>query len=325
MEKRFAGHTGPVRILLWHVHGSWTTAFVQGEHDYVVPVLPDRGSDGRGRAETWDWPASVVEVPPDELPAEPVDVVVLQRPHEVELTRLWLGRRPGVDVPAVYVEHNTPGGNVPFTRHPLADRADIPVVHVTRFNALMWDCGLAPTTVVDHGVVDPGRLWTGELPHVGVCVNEPVRRGRAVGTDLVLDLAESVPVELFGMGVLGLERPSLRVHESPPQDRMHAELARCGAYAHTARWTSLGLSLLEALHLGLPVVAVAATEVPYAVPPGTGLLARSSAELVDGVRRVLADPELARSLSAAGRAHALEHYGLTRFLKDWEDVLASVV
>ena len=53
-----------MRILLWHVHGSWTTAFVQGPHTYVVPVTPDRGPDGLGRARTFDWPDSVVEVPP---------------------------------------------------------------------------------------------------------------------------------------------------------------------------------------------------------------------------------------------------------------------
>ena len=53
-----------MRILLWHVHGSWTTAFVQGPHTYLVPVLPERGPDGLGRAATWDWPGSVEEVTP---------------------------------------------------------------------------------------------------------------------------------------------------------------------------------------------------------------------------------------------------------------------
>lgn len=43
-------------ILIWLVHGSWTTAFVQGPHTHLVPVLPDRGPDGLGRARTWDWP-----------------------------------------------------------------------------------------------------------------------------------------------------------------------------------------------------------------------------------------------------------------------------
>ena len=41
-----------MRVLLWHVHGSWTTSFVQGPHTYLVPVTADRGPDGLGRART---------------------------------------------------------------------------------------------------------------------------------------------------------------------------------------------------------------------------------------------------------------------------------
>jgi hypothetical protein len=144
-----------MRILLWHVHGSWTTSFVQGDHEYVLPVTTGRDSDGLGRARTWDWPPSVVERSPEELRHEHFDVVLLQRPHERELAERWTGRRPGRDVPAIYVEHNTPGGEVPFTRHPMADQAEIPIVHVTHFNRLFWDCGSAETDVVEHGIVDP--------------------------------------------------------------------------------------------------------------------------------------------------------------------------
>ena len=36
-----------MRILIWHVHGSWTTSFVHGPHTYLLPVVPDRGPDGR--------------------------------------------------------------------------------------------------------------------------------------------------------------------------------------------------------------------------------------------------------------------------------------
>jgi len=32
-----------VNVFLWHVHGSWTTSFVQGSHDYLVPVTPAAG------------------------------------------------------------------------------------------------------------------------------------------------------------------------------------------------------------------------------------------------------------------------------------------
>src|SRR3954453_8942539 len=97
-----------MRILIWHVHGSWTTSFVQGSHSYLVPVSPDRGPDGLGRARTWDWPVSVTELSPAALREQDIDLVLLQRPHELGLAYRWLGRRPGRDLPAVYLEHNTP-------------------------------------------------------------------------------------------------------------------------------------------------------------------------------------------------------------------------
>ena len=73
-----------MKILIWHVHGSWTTAFVQGGHEYLLPTLPDRGPDGRGRARTWDWPDSAVEVTPEEAADAEIDVVVMQRPEELD-------------------------------------------------------------------------------------------------------------------------------------------------------------------------------------------------------------------------------------------------
>src|SRR3954452_8114536 len=323
-----------MRILLWHVHGSWTTAFVQGNHDYLLPVTPDRGPDGLGRARTWDWPASVREVPGDQLRDCDVDLVLLQRPHELDLAERWTGRRPGREVPGIFVEHNTPlhgHPDVPDTRHPLADQREIPLVHVTGFNDLFWDCGMARTTVIDHGIVDPGHRWTGELERAAVVVNDPVRRGRSVGTDLLPALSEAAPLDVFGMrvdqlpGAVPVLPERLAVHEDLPQERMHAELARRRVYVHTARWTSLGLSLLEAMHLGMPVVALAATEVSVAVPPEAGVVTTRRDQLVAGVRRFLADADLAANAGLAARGHVLEHYGLKRFLDDWDRLLASEV
>jgi glycosyltransferase involved in cell wall biosynthesis len=312
-----------VRVLLWHVHGSWTTSLVAGGHDYLVPVTPDRGPDGLGRAVSWDWPDRVREVAPERLREEAVDAVILQRPHELELAERWLGRRPGRDVPAVYVEHNTPKGDVPDTRHPLADRDDIPLVHVTGFNGLFWDTGRAPTTVIEHGIVDPGSLWTGELARAAVVVNEPVRRTRVTGTDLLPRLAAVAPLDVFGMGTDLLRLPGVSTYDLP-QARMHAELARRRVYVHTPRWTSLGLSLLEAMHLGMPVVAVGATEAYEAVPRDAGVVSTDVAVLLAAVARYVAEPEVAALAGKAARAAALDRYGLARFLSDWDRMLSEV-
>jgi hypothetical protein len=315
-----------MRILLWHVHGSWMTAFVQGAHEYLVPVLPGRGPDGLGRARTWNWPSTVHERTPAQLRDEAIDVVILQRPEELDLVRRWLGREPGSDVPAIYLEHNTPEGSPCGQRHLLADQRKISIVHVTGFNELYWDNGEAPAVVIEHGIVDPGLRYTGELAAGAVVVNEPARRGRSVGADLVPRFAVDGPIDVFGMKTKeyaqSLGADSVTAYQDLfSQDAMHTELSRRRVYLHPMRWTSLGLSLIEAMQLGMPVVALAATEVIEAIPAGAGVLSTSLDTLRAAFRTYLYEPEMARNDGAVGRAAALERYGLGRFLVDWDQLL----
>jgi hypothetical protein len=309
-----------MRILLWHVHGAWTTAFVHGPHEYVVPVLPDRGADGVGIARTYDWPAGVRELAPEELRGEPFDAVLLQRPHELELCEAWLDRRPGRDVPAIYVEHNAPQGRIADMRHPVADREDLLLVHVTHFNAVFWDAGGTPTRVIEHGIVDPGERWTGELERVAVVINEARRRGRVTGTDLLPVFAKAAPIDLFGIDAEHAPAPVRSIDDLPHEALLDA-MAQRRAYLHPIRWTSLGLSLLEAMHLGMPVVALGTTEVHEAVPPEAGVVSTRIDVLAEALRRLLADPAEAAERGTAARAAVLLRYGLARFHADWDETL----
>jgi hypothetical protein len=305
-----------VRVFMWHVHGSYQTALVRGPHDFLLPVLPDRGPDGRGRARTWEWPANAIEVTPEQAADEDVDVLIVQRPHELELAERWLGgRRP----PTIYLEHSSPQGPIAEMRHPAADRDDLTVVHVTHFNALFWDTGSTASRVIEHGVLDPGYRYTGELARAAVAINEPVRRGRVTGTDLLPRLNGDVPLDLFGMGA-----GELGGIDDVPQARLHDELARRRVYLHPIRWTSLGLTLLEAMHLGMPVVALATTEVAEAVPPGAGMVTNRVDALRQGLRDLVADPDRAREGGFLAREAALGRYGIDRFLADWDATLEEV-
>jgi glycosyltransferase involved in cell wall biosynthesis len=105
---------------------------------------------------------------------------------------------------------------------------------------------------------------------------------------------------------------------------MHEQLARRRVYLHLTRWTSLGLSLVEAMTIGMPVVVLAATEAAAVVPPAAGVVAADIDRLVTGARALVADPDAARAAGQVARAAALERFGLDRFLADWNTLLKEV-
>ena len=105
---------------------------------------------------------------------------------------------------------------------------------------------MRPTRVIEHGVVDPGYRYTGEIPRsCAVVINEAAAARARNRNDLLARFESRSTVELFGMGA-----GSRGGYENLPQDRLHGELARRRVYLHPIRWTSLGLSLIEAMHLG---------------------------------------------------------------------------
>ncbi|MTD53380.1 glycosyltransferase [Amycolatopsis sp. RM579] len=309
------------------MHGSWTNAFVHGRHHYLLPALPGGGPWGMGRAGR-DWPGQAEEVPVSRLRDTEPDVVVLQRPEELDRVAEWLGRTPGKDIPAVYVEHNAPRPYAASSVHPLAGQSAIPVVHVTHFNELMWDSGRAPTVVIPHGIVDPGPRYTGELARGVAMINEPARRARVTGSDVLSAFAQAGPVDLYGIGAADfVAEPAphaVRGIADLASGQLHEEVARRRVYLHTARWTSLGLSLLEAMHLGMPVVAVATTEAVAAVPPDAGALSTDLTRLTTAFGELLHEPDLAKLAGKRAREFALAHHGLGAFLARWDALFAEL-
>ena len=73
--------------------------------------------------------------------------------------------------------------------------------------------------------------------------------------------------------------------------------------------------------LGMPVVALATTAVPDAVPAACGIVSNDLCVLRDGIVRLSEDDEMAARLGEAARIHATERFALDRFLAEWDELL----
>ncbi|MDB5310462.1 MAG: rfaG [Gemmataceae bacterium] len=308
----------PIRVLTWHVHGNYLLYLSRARVEFVLPVDPAPGPGYGGRGTTFPFGPNVVEVPAAEVRRERLDCVLFQTRQNYETDQYDVLSPDQRRLPRAYLQHDPPWADPVNERHWFDDPGGL-LVHVTPFNALMWDAGRTPARVIDHGVFVPaGARYTGELARGVVVINHLRTRGRRLGADVFDQLRAEVPLELVGMdaGSMG------GTGEVFPPD-LPTFVARYRFFLNPIRWTSLGLAVIEAMMVGLPVVGLATTELVTVIRSGeSGFLDTDPAGLVGPMRALLADPGEARRLGENARRYARDRFGIDRFARDWEETFA---
>ncbi|MBI3900306.1 MAG: glycosyltransferase family 4 protein [Gammaproteobacteria bacterium] len=311
----------PLRVLTWHIHGSYLYYLSQAPIELYVLSKPDRGPGYGGKSGHFPWGSNVHDMPVAELPGRMFDCVLFQSPEHYLKNQYEILSKAQRDIPQVYLEHDPPRESPTDTPH-VVDDPNVLLVHVTHFNRLMWNSGRTPTRVIPHGVkVPPNVSYTGELDRGIVVVNHLNRRGRRLGNDVYCSARRSVPLDLVGMGA----------DESPGglgevrHDQLPELQARYRFFFNPIRYTSLGLAVCEAMMLGLPIVGLATTEMTNTVQNGiSGYLHNDVDQLVDVMRALLDDSAEAERLGQGARKVAQDYFHIHRFSRDWERTFADV-
>jgi glycosyltransferase involved in cell wall biosynthesis len=309
----------PLRILTWHVHGNYLYYLTQVPHEFYLPVgRPAHGYSGRPAG--FPWPDRVHEVPIDRVRSLDVDLVLFQSHGHYVADRHELLSERQRRLPAIFLEHDPPQEHPTNTRH-VVDDPSMTLVHVTRFNELMWDSGRTPTRVIEHGVLVPDDLsYSGTVPRGLVVINGLKRRGRRLGADLFERARASVPLDLVGMESEELGGLGEISHEALP-----TLMCRYRFLFNPIRYTSLGLSVCEAMALGVPVVGFATTEMATAVENDrSGYVDTNIDVLIRRMQDLIDDPDEARRLSAGAKETGRTRFGMGRFMHEWDRVLTEV-
>jgi len=200
----------------------------------------------------------------------------------------------------------------------------------------LWEAYRRRATVIEHGVdftkpqaseVEVLRARYGlDCRPVAVTVNHLHPRKRV---DLFLHAVDRAAKEVPGTTALvvggGPEREHLTrlaarlgmeqgrdviFTGAVPEEELPAHYALAEVYVHTGREESFGLSVIEALSLGLPVVTVAEGGPCDTVQDGVSgyLVPANEVALGEATARLLADRERARRMGEAGARFVDAHY-----------------
>jgi hypothetical protein len=309
-----------LRVFTWHVHGNYLYYLSQANAEFYLPVKPNRPPSYGGRGSTFPFGPNVHDVPIEAVRDLPLDCVLFQshRNYLVDQHEILSERQRRL--PRIFLEHDPPRHGPTDTPHPVDD-PDVLLVHVTPFNDLMWDSGRTPKRVIDHGVMVPvGVRYSGEIDRRLVVVNHLKGRGRRLGADVFTRIRRHVPLDLVGMGSEELDGLG---EIQPPE--LAAFAARYRFIFHPIRYTSLGLAVLEAMMIGLPIVGLATTELVTVVENGvSGYLDTNVEQLTARMHELLRAPQEARRMGEGARRVARERFNIHRFARDWEKAFALV-
>ena len=310
----------PLNILTWHTHGSYLLYLTQAPHQFHVLSKPGRPPGYGGRCGPMPWGDNVHDLPVSQARHMQFDCIIFQDDDQFEKDQYAFLTAEQRALPRIYIEHDPPRAHPTDTHHPVND-PNVLLVHVSHFNALMWDSGRTPVKVIEHGVMVPdGVGYRGDIDSGLVIVNHLARRGRRLGADVFLQAREQVPLDLVGMaaGELG------GVGEIP-YAQLPSFASRYRFLFNPIRYTSLGLAVIEAMMVGLPVVALATTEMVTVIDNGeSGYIDTNPYILIDRMQELLRNPGLARRLGANARRRARERFGIDRFSADWDAVLREI-
>jgi hypothetical protein len=309
-----------LRILTWHVHGNYLYYLTQAPHDFHIVTRPGHPPGYAGKVGVLPWGDNVHEIPIDDVAAAPFDCVLYQHRSHWFADRLEILSDAQRRLPRLYIEHDPPQENAFEQRH-WAQDSGLLLVHVTHFNRLMWDSGVTPNTVIEHGVVVPqGVAWSGELARGIVVVNHLRQRGRRLGADVFEQARRRVPLDLVGMDAAAAGG----IGEIGNLD-LAAFTARYRFFFNPIRWTSLGLAVVEAMTIGMPIVGLATTELPTVIRNGeNGYVHADLDALCEVMQQLVAEPALAARWGEGARRTAEERFGIGRFVRDWNELLMQV-
>lgn len=310
-----------LKILTWHTHGSYLYYLTQAPHDFYVLSKPDRPPGYGGRCGHMPWGDNLIDLPVSEAKDAQFDCILFQDDEQYLTDQYHYLSEAQRKLPRIYLEHDPPREHPTDMCHPVDD-PDMLLVHVTPFNALMWDSGRTPSTVIDHGVIVPPDVhYRGDLERGLVVINNLGKRGRRLGGDIFLAARERVALDLVGMGAAELGGLGEVQHRDLP-----AFAAQYRFFFNPIRYTSMGLAVIEAMMIGMPVVALATTEMATAIDNGvSGYTDTDPAKLVSRMQELIADRELAARLGTQAREYALQRFGIERFARDWDRVLREFV
>ncbi len=263
-----------------------------------------------------------------------------------------LTRGPGFS-PVVYSIHGYHFLKKPWGVRHLAAGAER--IASSRADCVIFVSGYDATVALDWRILSPAKrfviirhgLQTGDVPNqekfdpycIGFLGRLVYQKDPLLFVETMRILAgEGFTAKMVGGGDLESEVKTLiskygldykvRVLGHLPRDQALREIAETGVVVMPSRWEGSPLALMEAMVMGVPVVAASVSGIPELIEDGvSGIMVpeRDPQAYAAAVRRVVREPGVASQFREKARKRIQEKFGFSRMVSEYKSLYNQLV
>jgi hypothetical protein len=230
-----------------------------------------------------------------------------------------------LSVPLITIEHTLPSQDwsKEYIRKSHSMRGDVDVF-ITKFQKEQWEWPVSDTPMIpcavdtneftpDDSVVRGNKVVT--------VVNDYVNRDQFCNFSLYKRIMEKGRFEADAIGdTKGFSEAANGVGD------LIGRLRSCGVFLNTSSWSTMPVSLLEAMSVGCPIVTSATCSIPDIIENGeTGWCSNDEDFLIDRIKWCLENKEEAKIMGEKARIVACDMYDNSRFKHSWGQVFDQVL
>lgn len=232
-----------------------------------------------------------------------------------------------LNVPLLSIEHTLPRSDwgqrqIQQTREMVGDIN----VFISEFSRRQWGWNENEAAVIHHGIdtsifkpIDGVERENVVLSVVNDWINRDWCCGFSIWKEITGFPKSNMPLSVVG-DTPGLSEPASSIEE------LVYQYSRSSVFLNTSTVSPVPTAMLEAMSCGCAVVTTATCMIPEIIVNGeNGFISNDQNELRSCVNRLLEDRKLAAKIGENARKTILEHFGLSSFIENWNQLFYGAI
>jgi glycosyltransferase involved in cell wall biosynthesis len=315
-----------MKIFTWNVHGGYLSMFSKLNYELYIPYTEGRPYNYDGKTPGYEWSDNVYEISYNQINNINYDIILYQTAqHVMEEQYRCLSQSQINDAYKIYIVHSPINDfdlvnkNLGVVESHINEQMNL-IVHIAEYTKKQWAKympSLSNKSIVIYHSIPLSNIVATYSINRAVCAINDIGIRADSGRDEIKYLLKKIGIDLYGKNT-----EMIGGYGSIPRENLMSILSQYSIYINPTVHNSLPMTVLEAMSIGLPVIALNTTDLHIAITDGIeGYLCNTVDDIIDKYNYLLNNKSKIQGMGINAREKIKNYFSFDRFEKSWNSII----